>query len=316
MAGQTVKFRNSYELLTERVIEAILANKVVPWRKPWRTDSATQLPSNLATKRPYRGVNVFILSMMAYRSPWWVSFKQAAALGGAVRKGERGTPVIFWTTLERRDDPTEKSVKIPLLRHSTVFNLEQCEGIEVPPLEPLTASPVNPIESCEAIVNGFHDRPTVRGSGNSAFYSITDDLVNVPPRHAFESTEEFYATLFHELVHGTAHPSRLNRKLTSAKALQTADYSKEELIAEMGASLLCARAGIDAVTFDNSVAYLQGWVATLQERPRLIIEAASAAQRAVDYMTRSASNNNGLEFDEMRFRKVRRFYERYAAIDR
>lgn len=282
MSVVVVKNMTTYEMVTKRIVEAIKKNKAVPWRRPWATEEIG-FPSNLASKRPYRGINLFLLSMMNYSSLWWITFNQAKTLGGSIKKGEHGTPVIFWSLIEKRNEKTSEIEKIPFLRHSTVFNVEQCEGITVPPSESHDSKPLNPIESCEAIVGGFDNPPEITERGQSAYYSITQDLVNIPSRERFTSIEEYYSTMFHELVHATAHPSRLDRKLIPAQSsFFSQDYSKEELIAEMGCSLLCAKAGIDSATFDNSVAYLQGWVAALTEKPRMLIEAASAAQKACD----------------------------------
>lgn len=275
---------SSYEVVTQRVIEAIENTKSIPWRRPWGAHSGNvTLPCNLTSNKPYRGINIFLLSMMGYQSPFWLTFKQAKSLGGSVKRGEKGCPVIFWSVIEKKNSKTNEIEKIPFIRHTSVFNVEQCDGIEIRELSEIATATINPIEECEAIVAGYVNPPVIIHRQQQAFYSPSSDLVNMPKLEAFESAEEYYSTLFHELVHSTAHTSRLNRKL--GKGLNffgSESYSKEELIAEMGSSFLCAMAGIESKTLDNSVAYLQGWVSALREKPKMLIEAASQAQRACD----------------------------------
>lgn len=269
-----------YDLLATRVITAMTERTRLPWRRPWRTPIG---PSNLQSRRAYKGINFILLSLMEFESPWFVTFKQARALGGTVKAGEKGLPVVFWSLIEKRKEGEEKARKIPLLRLSTVFNLTQCEGLEPPDLGEGNSFCGALSERCEDIVDGYVLPPRIHKSAPLASYSLLEDLVRIPPRESFFSEAEFYCTLFHELVHSTAHPSRLDRKLVSStdRAHEGA-YSFEELVAEFGATFLCAKTGIDASTFDNSVAYLQGWAAAIKARPKMLVEAASAAQRAVE----------------------------------
>ena len=166
------------------------------------------------------------------------------------------------------------------------FNLEQCEGIEPPLEDETTPIEINPIDACENILKNFSNKPKIVEREQQAYYRISDDTVNMPKAESFESAEARYDTLFHELLHSTAHPSRLDRKIGASllNFFGSESYSKEELIAQMGSSFLCAIAGIDAVTFDDSVSYLQGWVSAFKEKPKMIVEAASQAQKAVDYI--------------------------------
>jgi len=286
MSEGAVKNMNTYEVVTQRVIDAIENTKSLPWRRPWRTHNIKgALPTNLSSKKQYHGVNVFLLSMMGFQSPYWLTFKQAKALGGSVRKGEKGTPVVYWSILEKKNPETNKVEKIPFIKHSMVFNLEQCEGIESPIEDEATPIQINPIEACENLIKNFSDKPKIVEREQQAYYRISDDTVNMPKAESFESAEARYDTLFHELLHSTAHPSRLDRKIgASLNFFGSESYSKEELIAQMGSSFLCAIAGIDAVTFDDSVSYLQGWVSAFKEKPKMIVEAASQAQKAVDYI--------------------------------
>lgn len=286
MSEGVVKNMNTYEVVTQRVIEAIEDSKALPWRRPWRTHNLKgAIPTNLSSKKQYHGINVFLLSMMGFQSPYWVTFKQAKALGGSVRKGVKGTPVVYWSVLEKKNEETNKIEKIPFIKHSMVFNLEQCEGLEAPENNCAAPITIDPIESCESILKGFSDKPQIVEREQQAYYSVAEDLVNMPRRSSFESAEAMYDTLFHELIHSTAHPSRVNRQIGTVRSFfGSENYSKEELIAQMGSSFLCAMAGIDAATFDDSVSYLQGWVSAFKEKPRMIVEAASQAQKAVDYI--------------------------------
>jgi antirestriction protein ArdC len=247
--------------------------------------------------------------MMGYRSPWWLTLKQANALGGSIRKGEQGTPVVFWRLVQKRESSNGQPQQLPLLRHSMVFNLEQTEGLNDPDSENASQTPPDPVEACEAIIQGFCNGPRIKEGGDAAFYSLTEDLIAVPGRNQFGVVEEFYSTLFHELTHSTAHPTRLNRKLISLQASRdTQVYDKEELIAEMGSSMLCAHANIDSVTFDNSVAYLAGWVQAFKDKPKMLVEAASAAQKAVNLILglSGARDNRNLESDNLAKGKVQK----------
>jgi len=172
-----------------------------------------------------------------------------------------------------------------------VFNLEQTEGLSDPDSDEASHPAPDPVESCEAVIQGFGNGPRIREGGDAAFYSLTEDIIAVPARNQFRVVEEFYSTLFHELTHSTAHPTRLNRKLISLQASRdTQVYDKEELIAEMGASMLCAHANIDSVTFNNSVAYLYGWIQAFKDKPKMLVEATSAAQKAVDLILGSTQS--------------------------
>jgi antirestriction protein ArdC len=216
-----------------------------------------RLPCNLSTLKAYRGVNVFLLAMSGYDSPFWLTYRQAQKLGGNVRKGEKGSPVVFWKQWETEHATTGDAVKIPLLRHYTVFHVTQCDGIDrlVPRAEVVdNANP--PIESCEAVVANMPRRPDIRHDFDAAFYRPAQDMVGMPPIGRFDTSAAYYATLFHELTHSTGHADRLNRDgITNPMQFGSEPYGREELIAEMGAAFLCAQCGIETATLDNSAAY-------------------------------------------------------------
>lgn len=266
-----------YESVTLRILEC-LDKGVVPWRKPW----GVAAPRNLSSGHVYRGVNQILLSCAAFSSPYWMTFKQARMLGGSVKRGERGTPIVFWKVYEseKRNGDTEKRF---VLRHFTVFNSEQTEGIYVPKLEAPKA--VDPIEDCERIVSSFKDAPSIEHGGNRACYIPSLDRIHLPSRTAFSSAEEYYSTLFHEFVHATGAAKRLARKgVVDVKGFSSHEYSYEELIAECGSAFLCAHAGIAPKTIDNSAAYIAHWSSALKNDPKWIVQAASAAAKASDFI--------------------------------
>lgn len=270
-----------FEIITNRILSALDAG-VVPWRKPW---SCGGIPRNLVTGKPYRGLNVFLTVMQDYASPYWLTFNQAQAKGGQVRKGEKGTPIIFWNwralQVEGEDGAIEEK-DIPFMRYYTLFNLAQIDGIESPEDR---AEAFAGIVSCEAVIVDMPQAPMIESGRARASYNPVSDKIGMPPKGAFKSESGYYATLFHELTHSTGHASRLNRKtLTETNGFGSEDYSKEELIAELGAAFLCGHAGIEQETIENSAAYIASWRAKLSEDKRLIISAASQAQRAADFI--------------------------------
>jgi len=266
---------NVYQIITDRIIKQLEAG-VAPWRKPW--NAKTSFPRNLVSGRPYRGINVFLLLSGQYQSPFWMTFKQAAERGGNVRRGEHATPVIFWKRGEVEDTETGEKFPTFLLRYYSVFNVAQVEGItDAPTNETETTTPA------ETIIDQMPTRPPIKHGFRQAFYDPQADTVNLPNAEMFNSKEHYFSTAFHELIHATGHQSRLNRHEAGTQ-FGSESYSKEELIAEMGAAFLCGHAGIAETTLDNSAAYLGGWIQRLKSEPRLIISAAAAAQKAADYI--------------------------------
>jgi antirestriction protein ArdC len=266
---------NVYEIITDRILTS-LSNGVVPWRKPWHTET----PKNLISGKGYRGVNVLLLEAAPYESRYWVTFNQARNLGGSVRKGERGTPVVFWKITEEKD-AKGKAEKSFLLRYYTVFNVSQCDGVQAPPTVQRPA--FDPIEACEAIVQGFQGKPRITHGGGRAFYSPVEDLIQIPARETFHSAPEYYSTLFHELGHSTGAHDRLARKtVTDPISYASHSYSFEELIAECTAAFLCSQGGIAASTIDNSAAYIASWSKVLRADPRMVIQASAQAAKAAD----------------------------------
>jgi antirestriction protein ArdC len=279
-----------YQTVTDRIISSLKAG-VIPWEKPWNTPRFTggPFPRNFYTGKPYRGINILLLWSSDFSSPFWLTFKQAQELKGNVRKGECGTPIVFFKQLPhaaKDDTKTDEDERSPfVLCHYTVFNVEQCDGLTPPEIVQSTDAPdINEDETCEAIVTGWQSRPALNLTSVTecrAYYRPRTDSVHMPARSRFVDAAHYYSTLFHELVHSTGHESRLNR--TFGDHFGDELYSKEELVAEMGAAFLCAIAGIaNEQTDRNTTAYIQNWISKLEEDNRLIVHAAANAQRAAD----------------------------------
>jgi antirestriction protein ArdC len=279
-----------YQTVTDRIISSLRAG-VIPWEKPWNTPRFTggPFPRNFYTGKPYRGINILLLWSSDFGSPFWLTFKQAQELKGSVRKGERGTPIVFFKQLPHAEKDKAKAnedERTPfVLCHYTVFNAEQCDGLALPEImQPNAATEINEDETCEAIVTGWENRPALHLTSPTecrAYYRPRTDSVHMPARSRFVDVAHYYSTLFHELVHSTGHESRLNR--TFGDHFGDELYSKEELVAEMGAAFLCAIAGIaNEHTDRNTTAYIRNWICKLEEDNRLIVHAAANAQRAAD----------------------------------
>ncbi len=282
-----------YAIVTEKIVN-LLEQDIVPWRRPW---SATGLPRNLVSKKPYRGINAFLLSVTKYVSPFWLTFHQAGQLSGSVRKGEHGEIVVFWkvdqagvskTELDpEKIDADEKTGRRFILRFYRVFNLEQCELPQavLDKLPKIEMHQHDPIEAAERIISGMPNPPEIQYAGSKAFYSPITDRITLPPRELFASTEEIYACLFHEASHASGSPKRLNRgSITEAAPFGSPAYGFEELVAECSAAYLCAEAGISPAVLENQTAYIQGWLAKLRSDKRMVVTAAAQAQKAADYI--------------------------------
>jgi antirestriction protein ArdC len=274
-----------YEIVTQTIIEKLEAGEI-PWRRPW----VTSAPKNLVSGKEYRGINTFMLGVSGFPRPEWLTFNQAAKLGATVRAGERSNMVVYFNVGEERlNAKTGKLSKPFLLRYSRVFNISQCNHGEQTltaklGLDATKSAPVPSIEACDAIVCGMPNRPHVKAS-DRAWYRPSTDEVGMPDKSTFHSSEGFYATLFHELTHSTAHPSRVGRpEVMESQAFGSATYSREELIAEMGAAMLCGVAGVSPATVENSAAYLRSWISALRGDSKLVVAAASGAQKAADYI--------------------------------
>lgn len=273
---------NVYEIVTGKLIAA-LERGTAPWRRPWR--GADGAPRNIVSRREYRGINALLLGMAGYSSPTWGTIKQINAAGGRVKRGERSTLVVFFKKLDvERENADGETVtrKAAMLRYYLVFNVDQCEGLKLEPTTAASAAP-EPVAAGEAVIAAMPNPPMVR-EGPRACYSPAFDRVELPARAQFHSATGYYATLFHELAHATGHTSRLNRPgITGAAAFGSGTYSREELVAEMGAAFVMAAAGLEDDT-EQHAAYLKSWIAALRGDARLAVTAAGQAQKAADYI--------------------------------
>jgi antirestriction protein ArdC len=277
---------NVYEVITARIVE-MLEQGTIPWRKPWRTHGSE--PRNLISGKPYRGINILLLSSMGFASPWWLTYRQAMQRGGCVKKGSKGCPVVFWRWPDRdgEDDAEQGEARsrrrAPVIRYFTLFSAEQCEGIETPAAAPVQG--FEPIAECERIIRTMPNPPRIEHGGAQAFYRPSTDTITLPRPEQFESRELYYSVLWHEAVHASGSASRLARKgITDAAMFGSHLYGSEELVAEMGAAMLCGTAGIEAATLKDSTAYLASWIKVLKGDARLAVTAGSQAQKAVDWI--------------------------------
>lgn len=278
---------NVFQIVTDRIIKQLEAG-TVPWRKTW---SGSREAVNWKTGKEYNGINTMLLG----RGGEFATFKQITEAGGKVKKGAQSEMVVFWKWYEKEGDDGSAQ-KIPVLRYYNVFEINsQCEGLKS---RHITKEYNNsPMERCEKIVNGYMGGPEIRHFEQRAYYKPFFDYVNMPKFNSFTSSEEYYATLFHELIHSTGHQSRLKRLETDidSHGFGSKSYAKEELVAEMGASFLCSIAGIDNVTIDNSAAYIASWLKALKNDNRLVVMAASQAEKATKYILGDTLNESSDE---------------------
>lgn len=290
------KFNHLAGQVTNEIIAELQQGKAI-WQKPWGTYG---LPRNYGSGRPYEGFNAFYLHHVTekdnYAAPFFITFKQAQEMGGRVRKGQKGTPIVYWKIYDSKEkdqtaDQTAKGKDRPCSRFVpflwTVFNIDQVEGVDfrLPTMPERSGQQI--IAACQHVVDSFPSpRPRIKHGGTQAYYAPAHDIVQVPDPSRFLSPEAYHATLFHELIHATGHHDRLNRFSEDEKASRFGDeaYSKEELIAEMGASFLGAFTGIREAVFQNSVAYLQGWISRLREDKTMLIYAGTRAFKAASYI--------------------------------
>ncbi len=293
-----MKKSDVYQTVTNNILAA-MEKGIIPWRKPFKT-SFSPIPINFSTGKAYRGINVFLLNLAClqygYPKNAWLTYKQAKGMGGYVKKGQSSETILFWkSTLINKENlsqenESESIKKVYIARIYNVFNIDQCEGIDIDS-EILTTAPR--IGSCEEVYANYPEVKPELKLGLKAMYIPALDQIRIPGVGDFHSASEYYATLFHELVHSTGHASRLNREgVSEAKHSNKIRYSKEELIAEMGASFLCAFTGIENSDLtNNSAAYLQSWLQVFKQDKTMVVKATSQAQSAVDFIL-------GIQFNE------------------
>lgn len=267
-----------YEEITNKIIETLEVG-VIPWNCPFKRCA---LPTNYKTGNPYNGINTIMLWLeniiKGYTSHYWLGFGQAKRLNGKIRKGEKGTKIIAYCTKKVEKENTKESdgndfAITHFFRTECVFNLDQIDGIEfdmnnknileVAELDTL-------IRLCGAII---------KHQGERAYYSLSGDYINMPLKSKFEDTEGYYSTLLHELVHWTGHKDRLNRM----EVKKESDRAFEELVAEIGASFLCAEYGISP-NIANTSSYVASWLKALQNDKNYIFKAVKSANSALSYL--------------------------------
>jgi antirestriction protein ArdC len=289
------KTTDVYSIVTNRIIEH-LEKGVVPWHKSW-TDSG--MPKNLVTKKPYKGINVWLLSSTDYEQNYFLTFRQVQDLGGSVKKGEKSHLVVFWKWFEKENEETKEKERVPMLRYYKVFNISQCDNIPLEKIPKEIERNNNPIEICEKIINEMPMKPKIQHKTQEAYYNRLDDYINMPRLETFDNSESYYGAFFHEMLHSTGHKERLNRKeLLESRGMRSEDYAKEELTAEIGASYLKSYAGIPIEQLENNAAYIQNWLERLKNDKRFIVHASAQAQKATDYILNINSDNKELGIND------------------
>lgn len=274
-----------YEMVTDRII-AQLESGIIPWKKPWTGVSPLNGGAfNRVTKKSYSILNQMLLG----EGGEYATFKQWSALGGKIRKGEKQKIVVFWKVIHKTiqdKDGNDKEVGIPFLQYYGVFHISQVDGVE--PLNKEELKDVDPIPEADEIIDSYVKREGIKYqeiASNEAYYSPLDDRVVVPMKSQFENANEFYSTAFHELTHSTGHKSRLDRIHIGVAAFGSKEYSKEELVAELGAAGMLNLLGIEIPeTFKNSTAYIQSWIRALRNDKKMIVMASSKAEKAIAYI--------------------------------
>ena len=305
---RTFEKTDIYQLVTDRII-CQLEQGCVPWQRPWSlTSSAQTMAFSHDSGNPYSFLNQMLLGEPGE----YLTFRRVKELGGTVRKGAKGRPVVFWKTVvhkETEDDGTEKIRTVPVLKRYTVFHITDTEGVEsrLAGKEAQTASSassLSPVEQADRTAQEYVERNEplrlcVIDSGK-AYYSHSDDKVVVPKMSQFRSAEEYYSVLYHELVHSTGHENRCNRRDAGAvAAFGDNAYAKEELTAEMGAAMALSCLGIDSEqAFDNSAAYIDGWLKKLRNDKTLVVRAAGKAEQAVRYIFGVRNEEESSENDD------------------
>jgi antirestriction protein ArdC len=281
-----------YSRITSQIV-ASLEQGVRPWVKPWNAEHAAgRITQPLRFNgQPYLGINILSLWMSAaaqgFAAPIWMTFRQAIELNAHVRKGEKGSLVVYANAITRteRDEKTGEDVEhgIPYLKGYTVFNVEQIDGLPdhyyakaAPRLDPVAR-----IDRADKFFAG--SKATIRHGGNRAYYAQEVDYVQMPPFECFRDAESYYSTLAHELTHWTKHPSRLARDF-GRKQWGDEGYAQEELVAELGAAFLCAYLELAGDPREENASYIANWLEVLRNDSRFIFKAAAHAQRAADYL--------------------------------
>lgn len=291
--GTVEKVKSKHELIADKIIESLESNNI-PWKKPWTSLS----PKNLHSQKEYRGINHILLSMVATKYPFFLTFKQAKELGGSVLKGSKSVPVFFYSTIKKMDenykneDESELSVKsFWFMKQYSVFTLEQIDGIDFSQhIDPVID--FKPVMAAENLANAFlcDQLIQVRGAQRAAYSPLLDQIV-MPDKNQFHSVDAYYSTIFHEMIHSTGHEKRLKRAGFDGEyhRFGSKGYAFEELVAEFGAAMLASYCGVDTSLQDGqNAAYINSWLKVIKEDPTICYKAASKAQAAVDFILKAA----------------------------
>jgi antirestriction protein ArdC len=281
-----------YESVTNRIIEE-MKNGTVPWTKPWKSGKTIGvMPMNAATGRAYSGINIPLLwhaaDVYAYPTHGWLTYKQALAAGGQVRKGEKSTTVVFTKKLRIKYKETDEDKQIGMLKTFAVFNEAQIDGLPDKPIPELVdIGTSNVSQLADRFITAT--KADIRIGGNVACYVPSKDFIALPPLRAFMTIQSFYATALHELGHWTMPKHRCDREVSGRYG--TKGYAAEELVAELTAAFLCAHLGIKGEL--RHADYIANWIELLKEYPRVMFAAASKASQASDYLRRFSEVSEG-----------------------
>lgn len=281
--GTNKKYVDVFQLVTDRIC-ALLEQNIVPWRQSW---AGAGIPKNLVTKRPYRGVNLLLLNSLNYEHNLFLTFKQLKTIGASVNKGEKSTPVIFTKMVEKEVESggEKKMEKKPMLRYYNVFNIAQLRDVPSEFMPSEQGASNKEIFECQSIIDGMPNPPKIEHKKQEAFYVPATDIINMPRMKSFKASEDYYATLFHELIHSTGHTSRLNRdEVMRSDGYGNDKYAMEELVAELGSCYLRSLCNLDIKDMSQNASYIKGWLDVLKGDKRFIIKAASKAQQGVNYI--------------------------------
>ena len=268
-----------YSEITQSIIEQLEAG-AAPWIKSWKADSSAD--KNLVSQKPYQGINRLLLGMSSmvkgFSVPVWASYKQWEAIGANVKKGEKGTKIVFYSPVSKENKQTGDLEKYAVLKTYFVFNAAQVEGIDIVPAEKVAAE-FTAVELAEQRI--IKTGAAISHGGDAAFYMPSADRIQLPNKTAFDSEANYYATAFHELAHWTGSKTRLDRDLDKGRFGNPA-YAFEELVAEMSAAFLCSDYGIQGEL--RHAGYIGHWLKALREDSKAVFKAAALAQKAADYI--------------------------------
>ena len=317
--GKPIPAADIYKMITDKIIKMLKSTKASDYKKTWK-DDAFFIPLNYDSKKPYRGVNRLLLQERigfagAFRNPYFLTFKQIKKHKGTLKKGAKGYEVIYYSIryvvpadknsgrkaysstnaqkvldfLHKYNLPESEVTRIPMIRYYNVYNGADIENMDfkLDELQIGRAVPDSATENraAQLIVENYPNPPAIKNEGNQAYYNPASDYIKLPKQEQFDTVNDYYRTLFHELTHSTGHNKRLNRGIHLM--LEKDDYAKEELVAEFGAVFLSAWAGIMWYNNKNHAAYLKGWNSAIKEAQndnKFLMRAASLAQQATDYI--------------------------------